>query len=409
MKKLFGRLAGFSVLPVASALLPLLALPIVARVGGPGAFTALIAGQAIGAFAATVAYVGWNVLGTPRVAQASANERLDLYARSFYARLFAVILLSPLVVLLSVLIAPTGFEALAVLFAFGSFLTALTLSWFAVGVSSPGIIAIYDLLPKTVATIVATVLVLATQHAEWYGWALALSPVIGCLHFNYRRFSRLLPPFPGLRRLWGDLVESRSGWGVEITGNLYANAPVPVVSAVAQLPAAASYASSDKIYRYGLISVVAVGNALQGWVLESAGESRVRRNRLAIVVMAMQGVAGGLFLLLFGVHLGAVLFGEAVGADQMAMNWLAVAFCAVCMSTPLIRNILVPNGQTSTVLRIVIAGAIVGIVGMIVGVLAWGPAGAAAGLAASEVQTLICCGVVVSRRGYLKNKASTAA
>lgn len=393
MKDILRRLAGFTSLPVISALTPLIALPIVARVSGAEIWIALTVGQAIGTYASTVGYAGWNVLGTPLIAQQpSHRKRRELYARSFYVRAVVVALLAPITVLVSLLIAPPGAGVYALVFALASLLSALGINWYAVGIGSPRTILLYELTPRVVGTFVALPLVLMSANVMWYGLVLLLCPVIGLLAFHLVTFRRLLPKWVGWRTIGETASEFRAAWSVEATGNLYSNAPLPIASALGDTQAVAGFATSDKLYRYSLFLVSAAGNSFQGWVLERDDpDGRNRRNRAAFFAMLGLGATGGLCMAILGEPASRILFGDQVAGSTSLFIWFGVAFCAVSTSTPIIRNTLIPARRERQVFLVTIVSAIVGIFIMVCGTVLWEVTAVAVGLAVSEIITLILC------------------
>lgn len=402
MPNLLRRLVGFSSLPFIGAVLPLVALPIVARIGGVDGWSALNIGQAVGAYAAAVGFVGWNVLGTAMVAvERDDGERTRLYARSFYSRVVIVGALAVPTALVSAALAPESARAVAALFAVAGALGGLGIGWYGVGVSSISTIVLFDLLPRIVATALAIALVLLTGDIVWYAAALVAAACASPLGFHLRTFRRVVPPWVGSRTLRADVFGFRSAWGVEVVGNLYANAPVPVAAATADARDVATFSSADRLYRYGLMAIVAAGNALQGWVLEVSASSRGRRHIAAFLLMGAVGVTGLLVLGVLGQPVTSLLFGPDLTADATTLWWLGVAYFAVAASTPLIRNVLMPARQERAVLLITIASAVTGLVAMMGLSGLAGVSGVAAGLAVGETLTFICCAVVAARSGVL--------
>ncbi|PVW06088.1 hypothetical protein DEA06_00605 [Microbacterium sp. Gd 4-13] len=397
---LVRRLLGFSTLPFLSAVLPLLALPIVARAGGVDGWSAFNVGQAIGTYAAAVGYVGWNVLGTPLVAAAKTkDERIRVYARSFYVRAVSALFIAAAASSLAYAVAPAPSRAVAVSFALAGAVSALGLSWFAIGISSIWVIIWYEIVPRAIATALAIALILLTGDVLWYGILLIVAPLAGLAAFHLVYCGRLIPPWLGWRQVSRDLFDLRSAWGVEVVGNLYANAPVPLVSVVSPVPAAAAYGSSDRLYRYSLLAVAAAGNALQGWVLEVDDDRRARRNTVGIILMTGLGIAGLAGLIVLGIPLSRLLFGAELEAQLPSLVWLGISFFAVAASTPLIRNVLMPARREKAVLAITLASAVLGLAAMVLASVVWGPPGVAAGLAVSELFTLIACGIAARKCG----------
>lgn len=396
VRGVLSRLLGFSTLPFISMLVPLLALPVVARVGGVAGWAALTVGQAAGGYAAAVAYAGWNVLGTPLVAKARDRvERQRLYVLAFYCRMGALGVAAPVAALVAALLSDERAVLVAIGAALSSAVTALGVSWYAVGVGSPILIAAYDLLPRLLATLACLPIVIATQRVEPYVFGLLLAPLVGLIAFHRREWRRWVPEWIGLRALKDGYAQNRAAWLVEASGNLYSSAPVPMSAAVGGPVVAAGYGSGDRLYRYGLYAVVAFANALQGWVLESSRHSR-RRHTIAILIMLTVGAVGAAVLALVGVPAAALVFGQEVAPTQDVMLWLALAYFCVSVSTPLIRNILVPARREKSVLVVTLSSALIGLATMIALGQLWGAPGVAAGLAISELVTAVVCGFLVA-------------
>ncbi|KQR49527.1 hypothetical protein ASF87_12385 [Microbacterium sp. Leaf161] len=404
------RLIGFSTLPFLASVLPLIALPFMSRASSTDDWTALNIGLGVGTFAGAIGLVGWNILGTPLVAMASSDDdRRALYGRSFYIRAAVVIVASLLSAVVASLISPTSSWAVAAAFAVAGALNGIGLSWYAVGVSSPRIALWYEVVPRGIATAAAIVVVLVTQNVLWYGVLLSLSIVLGTLAFHRRVLHRLWPTWPGIARLRSDVGDMKAAWGVESIGSLYQNAPVPVAGLIASPVDVAAYASSDRIYRYGTLGVSAAGNALQGWVLETTdSRSRRSRNLAAFAVMGVIAAIGWVVLAIFGPLLSGLLFGADKQGDPAAFHFLGIAFIAVTMSTPLIRNILIPARKDGFVLAVSMFAAIVGVALMVV-LGSWlGTTGVAIGFAASETATLLGCIALATRVGLAPRSDATA-
>lgn len=398
---LVRRLAGFSTLPFLAAILPLIALPIVSRAIDDAQWTAVNVGMSVGAIASAVALVGWNVLGTPLVALATSQlEREDLYARSFYIRAVVAVCSSIVASIVCIWVAPASAIAVAIAFAVATALNGIGLSWYAVGVSSPRIIVWYEVVPRAIATAVAILVVPLTGSALWYGLLLCGAAIAGTFAFHVVTLKRLLPSRPRYAVLRADVAEMRAAWGVEAAGNLYANAPVPVASGLSTVAEAAAFSSSDKIYRYGTLGISAAGNAFQGWVLEAhRDEDRRRRNLVALVGMTVIGASGWLFLAVAGPWASALLFGADKQGDAAAFHFYGVAFFAVSVSTPLIRNVLIPARRDRAVLTVTLVAAALGIGLMLALGVSFGAAGVAAGFAVSEAVTMVACAFLALRAG----------
>lgn len=394
------RLLGFSTLPFLASVLPLIALPFISRSASTDDWTAMNVGLGVGAFAAAVGLVGWNILGTPLVAMAGSRAaQEDLYGRSFFIRSFVVVIASALSAIVAGVISPASVWPTAAAFAIASALNGIGLSWYAVGVSSPRIALLYEVVPRAITTAASIVVVLLTGQVFWYGVLLCASVLAGTLVFHLRTLGRVVPAWPGWAVLRGDVGDMRSAWGVESVNSLYQNAPVPVAGIIASSASAAAFSSSDKIFRYGTLAVSAAGNALQGWVLETRGPARRRRNLATFVIMAVVAVIGWIVLALLGPLLSGWMFGASKQGDPVVFHFYGIAFVAIAMSTPLIRNILIPARRDRVVFVITLIAAAVGVGAMVLAGAAFGIVGVATGFATSEVITLVACALLALRVG----------
>lgn len=395
-----SKLAGFTALPVIASIMPLAVLPIVARLGTESDWVAVTLGQAVGAFAASAAFVGWNIMGTALLAQTpDTDQQIDLYVRSFWVRGAAIAVLLPVLGVAAGLASPDGSRLLAVYFCVASGVGAFSVSWYGIGTSSPWLIARYEVIPRLAMTVVSIPLMIWTGRVEWYPAALLLGALLGLATLHWRLLGRLLPPWAGWRAILSDVRAFRGSWSVELLGNAYSAAPVPVAATRFDSFAAASYSSADKLYRFALFSVLALGNAFQGWVLSVRDEARARRNLYAILAHLALGGAGGLFMALLGPWASSVLFGSHVRGDPGSFIWLGVAFFFISSSTPFIRNVLMPAGCARVVATGTLVGAVAGLGAMFLQPVSNGVSVVAAGLAVSELIVLVVCVAGCVKRG----------
>lgn len=393
MRSLLGRFVGFFSLPAMAAIVPLAVLPIIARTGSTSNWAAIGIGQAIGVFVAALAMGGWSTLGTPKVIFAHEDEqRLDLYSRGFWGRLVLLCIVSPPAVSLAGALSGPGDFALAGWSVMSTGVAGLALDWYAIGLGSPRLIAMFELLPKTVGSVLSASLALIGLGVVWYPILVFCSTLVGLVCFHVSCWRRPLPPIRRVSVLRDDLRDHLSAWFIEITGNAYSSAPAPIVAVFEKSAVVAQYSSGDKIYRYSLMVLIALGNSLQGWVLSASGRALLRRQRLAVLVHLLVGSGGLLCFVMFGQWATALLFGSKVQSSRPVGIWLGVAFFAISVSTPFVRNILVPARRERLVLSATVLGAVVGLGLMVFGAQVWGAAGVAAALATSELVTAVITG-----------------
>lgn len=384
------RLAGFTVLPLLALVMPLLLMPIIGTLVGDAGWSSALAGQAIGTIASVVVLWGWNVDGTVLIARAtSPDARAEVYARSVRTRLLLAAVVVPVAVGAAALVARPGFAGEAVALTVAYALLGLSPAWYGIGAGQPLLLGLYDTLPRFVATVAAAPLLLVTRSLWPFPVLMAATTAVA-LGLFHRRFASGRPWFPRpLRATLADLAAQRHTAGINLAGQVYAQTPTPI--ATATLPALASgpLATADQLYRLGLFSAVALGNAFQGWTLEPGVPDRRRRHLAAIAAHAGLGVAGVVVLVVLGPPVGLWLSAGAAPATVTLCFAYGLAFAFLSAATPLIRNLLIPAGRQPLVLRATLAAAAVGLLTMVGFGLAGSAEGVAFGMAASELAMLL--------------------
>lgn len=386
-RSVLRRLTGFTVLPLLSIVTPFLLMPVVARVAGPSGWSSFVAAQAVGTVGATVVFWGWNVGGPVLVAQASsAAERAEVYAASLRTRYLLLLGVVPVVAVVSALVAQPAHRVDASAMAVATSLLGMSPSWFGIGVGEPWLLFWYDTLPRVVAAVVGAGVVWTTGLVWTYPVLLALSVAVSLVAFRRRVAPSAVgvSPFP-VSRSAGELRSHLGTAGINLAATAYASTPVPVATVAFRPDVSSPFASADAAYRLGLFSVTALGNAFQGWTLEAvAGAERRSRHRAAFVSHLVLGVVGGALFAALGPWVTGFMFGSDVAAPRDVCVWYGVAFLFLSVSTPPIRNLLVPAGRVRLVLGWTLGSAVVGLLLMIGAAVAGWSAGVAAGMAVSE-------------------------
>lgn len=397
----FGkRLLGFAVVPLISAVSPFLVLPVVARSAGVQGWAAIGVGQSVGALAAMVVIGGWSLHGPARAAPASGPERRALYGESLVGRGFLYVCVLPPVVLANLLLLPGEVAPVGALTSMAFALAGLSPSWFAIGVGRPALMARFEVVPRTAGALVAAGLVALTGQVAWYPAILFCGTLTGIVLLHaHEGFGGPGPLAAALRGLW----RSRHDLFAVVAAGLYSTIPVTLVGAAVVVGDVARYSSADRVYRIGLLSIVALGGALQGWVAEDAA-ARHRRMRVSVLAHALLGLSGGAALVALGAPVTALLFGERVGAAPDVVLWYGVAFAAVSLNTSTGGHLLIPLGASRSVLTSTVIGAVVGVGAMLVLLPQVGAVGAAMGLALGEV--VVC---VVQVLALLRLRAPSVA
>lgn len=390
MKTVLLRLSGFTVLPLLSLITPLLLIPVVSGIVGGEGISSVISGQAIGTFAATVLMWGWNVEGPVAVARSTDQaSRALVYLQSIRTRLVLLVLVLPLAGATAALVAVPQFRSEAVAMAFAVALAGLSPAWFCIGMGQPKLLAIYDTIPRFIATAAAAPLLLMTGQLWIYPSLAALATVVSLMvfHTRYAKGGRWFPSnLPAVLR---ELASQRRTAGISLAANAYASTPAPIATATTAPTASGSLATADTLYRFGLFTVVALGNAFQGWTLEHGVENRRRRHMAAIWAHAGLGIVGATIITLAGPFASSLLFAGKAQATTELCFYYGLAFAFLSASTPFIRNLLIPAGKDQLVLGWTLVSAAFGLAFMIwAGALGNAP-GIALGMALSEALLFI--------------------
>lgn len=367
MKSLMTRFAGFIGFPLLALAIPLVLLPVIARITDSSGWSSTLAGQAIGIFAGTVILWGWNIDGPVRIARASREEiRAAIYVTSLRTRILLFLVAVPAVTALVAVVSSPGAFTDAISMALASALAGLSPSWFCIGLGKPRLLAIYDTLPRVLATVAAAPLLLLTRQIWIYPVLLLLCVAIALLAFH-RQIGATgrwfpLPGSGAFRELRGQLSTA----GINVAANAYGSSPVPIASGTRVSDvAAASFGSGDQLFRYGTFAIAAMGNTFQSWTIEPGIPNRRQRQTAAITAHAVLGLSGAGILALLGPWASSLIFGLDKQAAQSVCVIYGVAYIFLSVSTPLIRNLLIPGGRQQLVLGATIATAVVGIAAMV--------------------------------------------
>lgn len=170
---------GFTAIPLISLLTPLVALPLLARSVTVQDFVSVAVGQSVGALGALVVAYGWSVTGPAEVARCDPQQRPALWRESVRTRFLVYVVVAPAALVGARLVDP-GESWLAGIVAVASLVGGMTVTWYAVGTGRPGILALYDAMPRAVGNLTGVGMVVLT------GWV-ALFPVGDRRHFGRSR------------------------------------------------------------------------------------------------------------------------------------------------------------------------------------------------------------------------------
>jgi O-antigen/teichoic acid export membrane protein len=404
-RSLASRILAFAGVPFIALLAPLIFLPVLARLAGTDVWVAIAIGQSVGGFAAVVAGLGYATLAPPQVAMASAFQRERILATSVHVRLPIWGIAALIAVVISLLVAPEASRLEAGAMALAMSLAALAPTWYWIGVGRALPILWSEVLPRTLATLVATGILVAGGGAIWYPVLLAVAMLAGPAAVYVREAGAQLlrvdrPEVREVLRSHPPAVVAESAAGA------YNALAVTIVASVTPLGQAARFVSGEKAYRIGQYSVSALGNALQGWVVEDRKELIGQRLRTAIslhVGLGLAGLAGFGFL---GQWLTVVLFGAGVAINSATAWGFGVAILGIALGTAFGRIGLITIGARKAFMACVLVASVVGAASLAIAGATWGAQGAAWALGLTELLSGTAQGIVLAvlwrRRAAIK-------
>jgi hypothetical protein len=274
-------------------------------------------------------------------------------------------------------------------------LAALAPTWFWIGVGRALPILWTEVVPRLAATLAATGILVAGGAVMWYPVLLAVAMAAGPAAVYLRVAG---PELTRVDRAEVVAVLRRHPPAViaETAAGVYNALAVAIVTSVAPIAQSARYVSGDKAYRIGQYSVSALGNALQGWVVEAREAAIARRMRIVIVLHVGLGVVGLVAFGTLGPWLTGWLFGADVAINRATAFGFGAAVLGITMGTAFGRIGLITIGARHAFMTCVISASAVGAAGLVTGGSLWGAAGAAWALGATEVLSGLAQGTVLA-------------
>lgn len=387
--RLLRKVAAFGVAPLANVLTPFVVLPILAANTTTAGWAALAVGQSIGALAAAVIAFGWPVVGPVEVARADPQQVRRIYTDSLLSRA----MLSPIVLLLvaaaSWAAAPGGEFMLTVTVAAASATFGFSPTWVAIGLGRAKSIVLFETVPRAALVVAAAVAIALGASIYAYPTALALSTLLALAAFS--RWT-VRPISPG--RAWFGAVAARlrglaSAAASTLTGSLYSAGALFLVGIVATVEVTAEVSSADRLYRIGLLTVIVLTNAFQGWVVDPDPVEAARRRGVALRIHLGVGITGAVAYTAAAPVVASLLFGADLAPSYLLAAFYGATFAALAVASSLAQHFLVPAGQVRGVLTSTVLGAAVGVPAILLLSGQIGAAGAGAGLFLSEAVVLV--------------------
>lgn len=344
--------------PMLSAVTPLLVFPAVTSVHGAAGLAAVGVAQSLGAAAAVVGELGWSVVGPQKIAALGIRARAELVRTSVATRAFAFLLLLPVAAVLAYFVSP-AFPLEAAVIALGFASVGFSPAWALMGANRPGLILMFDSIPKILLVAGAAVAIRMGASLAVYGVALLIATVVitiaGWFIFGVHRAPSTLTRADIVRSIRG---QGRITLSRAITAGFTA-LPVTLVALVA--PAAVPlFTAVDRLARMALSVLAAVPNRLQSWLAAADGISRASRNRRQLQINAGLGVVAAIGYAILLPYVATFVFTRSVEVDA-TLAWLSAGVVLmVCVSRGFGLS-LVAFSRTDWLMPASIAAAVVGV------------------------------------------------
>ncbi|WP_157603245.1 hypothetical protein [Rathayibacter sp. Leaf299] len=361
---------------------------ITSRFGDPG-WQSVAIGTSIGSAAAVLVELGWGLNGPQRVARASLRNRRQTLALSSSTKALVYAPLAVAAGSIAFLLADS-FRVEGALVAAGTAGAGLSLSWFFVGTREPGRLVVTDAIPRVIAVVVASLLMLSGLGLWVYGAVALILPGVAAPLLGLQRTGVRFADFQRLSvgRLARTVRSQLAALSGRALSAVYIALPVALVSIVA--PGAVSvFAAAERLQRMYLTVLIAVPNLMQSWVGgASTADERLARARRGILLNAGFGlVAGGIFTAIAPFASSLIFSGVATIPWQVAALCGAMIF-VVCTSRATGNLALVALRRIDVIAYSALAGTIVGVPSILGFSSLLGPAGAVLGELLAEATVL---------------------
>ncbi len=389
MRNHASQIAGYGLSVVLTALVTLLAIPVIVAHSGASAWASIALGQAVGTGIGIIVGYGWATTGPSSVALAAPAERTRIYIESFSAR--ATLALPGLV-----LAAGTSstiahdYKIEAGITGAGFALTGMLAGWFFTGSSKPYSFLLFDTSPRLIGTMSGVIALLLKADLVVFPTLQLVGVIIAIIVSSVK----ICGWNTSIWRSWSwQTISSQlrgQSHGMLIAGAsaLYISVPISVVAVVAPsaLPA---YALADKLLRFSTTGFAPIIQFLQGWVPGAEPGQIRRRIRAAFLFGFFLSLFAGIVFVVFLPWIASVLSHGRIVPDlglSLAFG-LILVFLVTEQTTGLVC--LLSLNRAKRVALFTSIGALFAIPAVFLGAYWGGAQGAAWSLALAELVALV--------------------
>lgn len=388
-ERVWRKVLSFAVLPLVSAIAPILVLPVVVRSVGAVGWASIAIGMSIGAAGSVVVNWGWGVLGPPQVAPLDPVAASDVYRLSYQMRLALCVPTLPICWVIAEYLDHGRSHGAAGVMALAFAIGGLSPAWFYIGRGRASQVALWDSLPRIFSGIAAVPLQIMFPRPITYP-IVCLSTWFFAWSFNAWMHSRHAGPRCSTETQMGRMKREYRrqaplvGSGIVSAG--YTSLSVAIVSAV-NYPAVAVFAGADRFRAMAKQGQMGLTNGFQGWVAVTVAQPTefLRRVKMALYAMTAVGVLSGIGFALLLPSLSSILFGDALPISFGVGAFMGLTLFLTALSMWASFHVLAPLGRPRPIAVATICGSIVGIPALVVGTHFAGATGAAAAVTIAEL------------------------
>lgn len=367
----------FSISVVVSTAVGIFSIPIINARVGSGDFAMLTLAQAIMAFLVVLIAFGWGATGPSMVSALPQNERKRFFVASLRIRVALCALGIPVAVgILHLLTSLTAPQVL--LAAIGYSMPGIGAAWYFVGTNRPVALFLFDGLPPLLGQIAGLVALLITPDLTSYLVCVMVANITGAIASWIYVWAQ---PEDGTWTTKGTAPVGQTLRG-QLPGvltmsmtSLWAALPIVLVNQFA--PASlAEFAIIDKLYKYAVIVLAPILQAIQSWVPERGRAETPRRARTATLSGWFVGALGGLALAVFSPIAAPIISLGQIEVTIPVAIVVGIAFVGEAAAQISGLSVLVALGRSDLLARSSLVATLSGIGLVIVLVLPFGVLGA---------------------------------
>jgi polysaccharide transporter, PST family len=390
---------------LATFLLPLIVVPYLSRVLGPGPWGLVFFAQSFAAWLTLVIEYGFNLSATRELARCREdNGRVSALVSGVHGAKAGLLLLSIVAALAAALAVPLFREHPGILIGAWMLCAVQGFSpmWYFQGCERMGLPALLTVVARALSTVLILILVKSPDHAALVLYIQAGSLFVAhalCLWVLYREVAWALPTFPGI------MATMRTGWSMFLFRSsvaLYTTANAFVLGLLAPPPVVAFFASAERVSKSLLQMLSPVSQALYPRInslIDGERDKAKKIVRLSLAFMAAGGVILGGLIAVFAPWIVRIVLGPGYEPVVPVLRILSLLMPLISVSNVLGIQWMLPNRMDKPFNRIIIAAGAINIVLAVLLAMRWGAIGMATAVVVTELFVTLAMVLVVIKSG----------